>query len=138
MPVNNFQSYRYESSWVEPALSRGLKMINVHRYESSLHAGNFFGMPYRQLIFLVKINFSKILSNNTIRVKQFGSRSGPTFRRACSGSKQFAMVTSRQQKYKWQVKIYPLSIHSRSTSRMPLHWRFADRPIVACFYKLIG
>ena len=51
-------------------------------------------------LFFSKIHFFKKKSfRNTIRVsKEFGSRSGPTFCRAWSGSKLFAKVISRWQK----------------------------------------
>ena len=45
-----------------------------------------------------KINFQKKTNHKYYQsVKRFGSRSGPTFCRALSGSKLFAKIISRQQ-----------------------------------------
>ena len=61
---------------------------------------------YRLLTFS-KLTFSKNSFGNTISVKHFRPRSGPTFCRSWSGSKLFAKVISRRQKsqYKGKVKV---------------------------------
>ena len=48
--------------------------------------------------FFFLLNFFKKSFRITISVKQFGSRSGPTFCRAWSGSKLFAKIISIRQK----------------------------------------
>ena len=50
------------------------------------------------IFFFFKLNFQKKSFRNTLSVKQFGTRSGPTKCRAWSGSKLFAKDISRRQK----------------------------------------
>ena len=63
----------------------------VYKESYSLPPGKFFPLFCRLLIFS-KSTFSK----NSFSVKQFGSRSGPTFCRDWSGSNLFAKVISRR------------------------------------------
>ena len=59
--------------------------------------GKFFKLYYHLLIFFSKINFlEKIFQEYHLSVKQIWSRSGPTFRRAWSGSKLFAKDIRRR------------------------------------------
>ena len=84
-----------------------LQMKNVCTYLSStvvidslslFMLGNFPSF-YSCLLYFFKINFfEKFFQEHYQSDKQFGSRSGPTFWRSCSGSKLFAKVISRRQK----------------------------------------
>ena len=66
---------------------------------NSLPPGNFF-MLFCFLLIFFKFNFfEKFFQEYYQSVKQFGSRSDPTFCRAWSGSKLFAKVISR-----WHLK----------------------------------
>ena len=61
--------------------------------------GNFSCFCCRLLTFFKIFFFKKIFQEHYQSVKQFVSRSLPTFCRSWSGSKQFANVISRQQKF---------------------------------------
>ena len=58
--------------------------------------GNFSRFLCRLLIFFKIDFFKKFFQEYNQSVKQFGSRSGPTFRRAWSGSKLFAKFIGRR------------------------------------------
>ena len=61
----------------------------------SLHAGKFFIIFCRLLIFFKIDIFKKFFQDYHQSAKQFGPRSGPTFSRAWSGSNLFAEIISR-------------------------------------------
>ena len=69
-----------------------------------------------RLLFFFKINFfEKFFQEYYLRVKQIGSRSGPTFCQAWSGSNLFAKVISRQHsevKHSELPKIHLVSFSS--------------------------
>ena len=64
-------------------------------FDISLHAGQFF-MFFVICCFFHNKLFKKKYFRNTISVKQFGSRSGPTFCWSWSGSKMVVKFISRQ------------------------------------------
>ena len=60
--------------------------------------GNFYHFFCRLPTFFKINSFKKLFQEHYQSVKQFESRSGPTFCRSWSGSKLFAKVISRRQK----------------------------------------
>ena len=69
--------------------------------------GNFACFFCHLWIFLKTNFFKKIFQEYHQSVKQFGSRSGPTFYWAWSGSKLFAKFISRRQKLPLEVELTP-------------------------------
>ena len=69
---------------------------NLLQWSNSLPSGKFF-MDFCRLLIFFKIDFfKKFFQEYHQSVKQFGSRSGPTFCPAWSGSKLFVKVISRR------------------------------------------
>ena len=80
--------------------------------------GNFACFFFFSSVDFFKINFFKIIFQEYHQsVKQFRSRSGPTFRRAWSGSKLFAKVISRWKKSPLVGKELTLKAPSKICSR---------------------
>ena len=80
--------------------------------------GNFACFFFLSSVDFFKINFFKIIFQEYHQsVKQFRSRSGPTFRRAWSGSKLFAKVISRRKKSPLVGKELTLKAPSKICSR---------------------